>query len=152
MASYLTKSGASVIYDDDVALPGCLSIGSHGYAQLTGVEKDVVLFHRWLLGLRRRDGLIGDHIDGNPLDCRRRNLRVVNASQSSANVRARAKSGFRGVYPNKSRWIARCKQNGRIINLGTYDTAEEAATVSGVWRMQHLAGFTGRVDSMEVAR
>ena len=35
--------------------------------------------------------------------------------------------GYRGVYKNGKNFIARIKINGKKINLGTYDTAKEAA-------------------------
>lgn len=53
-------------------------------------------------------------------------------------------SGFRGVYPMKGKWQAKGKQGGRIYHLGTYDTPEEAAQVSHLWRLDHLPGYTGR--------
>lgn len=130
---------------------GRLSIGSHGYVQMFRGAGEVTLLHRHLLGLVVGDGLIGDHVDGNPLDCRRSNLRVVTASESSANVAARAGSGFRGVYPNKGRWIARCKYHGKIVNLGTYDEPEVAAAVAHAWRLEHLPGYIDRPAARRVA-
>lgn len=141
-----TASGHEVLVDSDLVIPGSVSIGSHGYAQVTRVRPgSVVLLHRWILDIYDAGPrVIGDHINGNPLDCRRSNLRVVTASQSSANVTGRAASGYRGVYPNKSRWSARAKFAGRIHNLGTYDTPEEAATISHAWRVANLPGYVDR--------
>lgn len=145
MQTYTTVSGHVVTLDDDVALPGALSVGSHGYAQLSGVQHGVVvLLHRWLLGLSPGDRLIGDHKDGNPLDCRRSNLRVVTPGESSANVAARAGSGFRGVYLCRGRWQARCKYRGKIHSLGTFDNPEEAAAASHAWRLDNLPGYVDR--------
>lgn len=145
MNTYSCPSGHVVLLDDGLNLPGRLSIGSHGYAQLTGVVSgSTVLLHRWLLGLERGDGLIGDHINGNRLDCRRENLRAVTPGESSANVAGRAGSGFRGVYPCRGRWQARCKKNGKIHNLGTFDTPEEAASVSQAFREIYLPGYVDR--------
>lgn len=143
---YETVSGAVVLLDQDVDLPGRLSIGSHGYAQLTGVRSGVVvLLHRWLLGiLDAGPGVIGDHKNGVTLDNRRSNLRVVTPSENSANVTGRACSGFRGVYPNHGRWIARAKTAGRLHNLGTYDTPEEAAEVAHSWRAANMPGYLDR--------
>lgn len=130
--------------DNDTSLfPGKLSVGSHGYAQ-TYLGGRVVLAHRVILGLTHGDGRIGDHINGDKLDNRRANLRVVTPGESSANVRGRAFSGFRGVYPNKRRWAAAAKQHGRKIHLGTYDTPEEAYAVSTAWRRQNLPGWVDR--------
>ena len=123
-----------------------LSLGLHGYAQMCegpGLNRTILL-HRWVMGATRYDGQIVDHINGNRLDCRKVNLRFVTASESSANVKGRAASGFRGVYPMKGKWQARAKQGGRIHNLGVYGTPEEAAKVAHQWRLENLPGYTGR--------
>ena len=49
----------------------------------------------------------------------------VDLKAGNAKKKTRAKSGFKGVYPNKKRWMVKFKKE----NLGTYDTKEEAARV-----------------------
>lgn len=136
-----------VLLDDDMAemLDGRVSV-SNGYAYAT-VDGRQQLVHRYLLGLRTGDGMFGDHINGDTLDCRRVNLRAVTASQSSANVRGSAASGFRGVYPCRGKWQARAKFNGRMIHLGTFETPEEAYAVSSAWRMANLPGYVSRAGA-----
>lgn len=91
------------------------------YAQ-TFVGRTIVLMHRLLLDAK--PGEIVDHEDSDGLNNRRSNIRMATISQNGANNRrARAKSGFRGVHPNKQRWLARV---GRT-HIGTFDTPEEAA-------------------------
>jgi hypothetical protein len=72
-----------------------------------------------------------DHINGDGLDNRRCNLRPATASQNNRNARRRQTnlSGFKGVSsgPGKRRWRARIQIDGRIRQLGYYDTAEAAA-------------------------
>jgi hypothetical protein len=136
---------------EDAERPGerKLSLGSHGYAQMyelagDGSEgKTTILVHRWVMGARRRDGRIVDHINGVRLDCRKVNLRFVTAAESSANVKARAVSGFRGVYPMKGKWQAKGKRAGQVHHLGTYATPEEAAKVAHLWRLENLPGLHG---------
>ena len=41
----------------------------------------------------------------------------------------KAKSGYKGVKPNKSRWEARINVNGVTVTLGTFDSKEEAAEI-----------------------
>jgi hypothetical protein len=120
-----------------------LSLGSHGYAQMWE-NPHVTLVHRWVMGARHRDGKIVDHINGNRLDCRKVNLRIVTASESSSNVKGRAGSGYRGVYPMGRKWQARGKLRGQVTNLGTFDTPEEAGRVAHEWRLVNLPGYTGR--------
>lgn len=121
-----------------------LSLGSHGYAQM--FDDRVTLVHRWVMGAKLRDGRIVDHISGDRLDDRKVNLRFVTAGESSANVRGRAASGYRGVYPARTggKWQARAHYQGRMHRIGTFDTPEEAAMASHLWRLENLPGYTGR--------
>ena len=112
-----------------------LSIGSHGYAQCWDGER-MTLLHREILDLTTGDALIGDHKDGNRFDCRRSNLRVVDASGSSQNVKGRASSGYRNVYRMRGRWQAKVKFQGKTHHLGTYDTPEEANVVASAKRAE----------------
>lgn len=110
-----------------------LSIGSHGYAQLWERPR-MWLLHRWMLGLRVGDGLIGDHRDRNILDCRRSNLRVVDPSVSNLN-RSPAERAAVGVYRARSgRWVAQARWHRVNHYLGTYDTKEAAMAVMQDWR------------------
>ena len=70
-----------------------------------------------------------DHININSLDNRIENLRVVNQSQNVRNQKKRENcigSKYIGVEKNKKKWRARIKIDGKIINLGTYETELEA--------------------------
>lgn len=134
----MCPNGAVVLLDDDVTPPGRLSIGSHGYPQIWH-DGHVGLLHRWLLGLTRGDGMIGDHINGDRLDNRRANLRVVTPGGSSQNRRGYARSGYRNVYRSRSgRWEAKCKIDRTPVYLGTFDTPEEAARVAAAWRSANM--------------
>lgn len=37
-------------------------------------------------------------------------------------------SGYRGVYRNRGKWIARIREGGKVRTIGSFDTPEEAAT------------------------
>ncbi|MAM57148.1 MAG: hypothetical protein CMN25_07425 [Salinicola sp.] len=71
-----------------------------------------------------------DHINGNPLDNRRRNLRIVTSRQNAQN---RAKRGdrctskYKGVCLKGGRWFACLYQNYRQVSLGFFPTEREAA-------------------------
>jgi len=72
-----------------------------------------------------------DHKDGDGLNCRRSNLRPATVSQNMMNVgpMKNNKSGFRGVCWHKvaNKWMAQIKFNGKLIYLGCFVSAEDAA-------------------------
>lgn len=120
-----------------------LSLGSHGYPQMFW-EGRVTLLHRWILGLKVGDKRIGDHVNREPFDNRRINLRAVSASGSSQNVSGRGKSSYRGVHPVASgRWQAKVKFNGHGYYLGTFDTEEQAALVADAKRRELMPAYVG---------
>lgn len=62
-----------------------------------------------------------DHINHNPLDNRKENLRVVTKSQNQMNV------NYSGVCKTKSgKYYAHIKLRGKLLNLGVYVDLEEA--------------------------
>lgn len=68
------------------------------------------------------------------IDNRRSNLRLCTHKQNQGNRRISKnnKSGFKGVQfstepKRRKRWLALIQHNSRVINLGRYMTAEEAA-------------------------
>jgi hypothetical protein len=71
-----------------------------------------------------------DHINHNPLDNRRCNLRLATKVENNQNSRKRRDntSGFKGVYWNKwsKKWGAQIYTNGRHIHLGYFSTPEIA--------------------------
>ena len=76
-------------------------------------------------------GMCTDHISGDTLDNRRKNLRVCTYAENTRN-RGKNKSntsGFIGVYENKNGWQATVCHEGKNKYLGTFDTRPEAARV-----------------------
>ena len=75
-----------------------------------------------------RDAMLGDHIDGNPLDNRRSNLREVTRTQNAWNsgVQKNNTSQYTGVSQNRQGYyIARFGSNGAL--LGIFETAQDAS-------------------------
>jgi hypothetical protein len=99
----------------------------NGYV-VTNVEKDYFRLHQMILGFPK-SGI--DHIDRNPLNNRRNNLRLCNQQQNTANTGLfkHNSTGYKGVSWDKSRskYMAKIKLNGRTVNLGRYACAEDAA-------------------------
>lgn len=96
--------------------------------------------HRHILRneLKNLSHMSVDHINGDPLDNRRENLRVAGQSLNSFNqrkkrVRTVRDSGVKGVYwenlVKEFPWRAAIGKDYKIYNLGRYATIEEAAAV-----------------------
>lgn len=98
-------------------------VSGNGYAA-TGTPR-YIMMHRLLLGAVK--GQCVDHINGNPLDNRRCNLRFVTAHQNSYNSRSRVGRTLpRGVVRMGNRYIARIRADGKEHYLGCYADAEAA--------------------------
>jgi hypothetical protein len=92
-----------------------------------------IYLHRLIMGLYIFDGdTIVDHINGNPLDNRKENLRIVYKGENNKNIKNKMKgsvSKYFGVIFDKEslKWRARIGLNRRKIHLGRFNTEEEAA-------------------------
>lgn len=93
-------------------------------------KRRVVNMHRLLVNGLESWQLV-DHIDRNPLNNQRANLRACTIGQNRANSRLenRNTSGYKGVSWNKrsAKWQAYAKKDGKMIYLGYFSTALEAA-------------------------
>jgi len=78
-------------------------------------------------------GMEVDHINGNGLDNRKINLRVVSKNENAKNKRMNLNnsSGFKGVsWSNKrGKWLSQIQHDGTAIYLGCYLSKEEAYEV-----------------------
>lgn len=97
----------------------------------------ILYMHRLVLGVSAgpyRHKMV-DHIDGNPLNNLRDNLRTVTPSQNARNrhrLRASKSSQFKGVYFDRTvrsskRWKAQIVVEGKVTHIGRYGTENEAA-------------------------
>ena len=102
--------------------------GRTNYA-VTGQHRDGTFTFMHHLILPPVEGRNVDHENGNGLNNLELNLRYASKSQNQAN-RGKTKtnsSGFKGVFKCKHGWMARIKFEGKLIYLGHFKTAEEAA-------------------------
>lgn len=109
---------------------------SFGYARMrkkrsyVGEKTQQILAHRLILWCPKK--METDHINGNRLDNRKENLRIVTRSQNSQNKGKRKKeysSKFKGVslIKESSKWYAGIRINKKSLNIGHYNNEVDAA-------------------------
>lgn len=89
-----------------------------------------VRLHRFILGLNVGDPEV-DHINRNPLDNRKNNLRIVNRTAQVRNTSSRQNSisKYVGVSFDKKnkKWVAQLKINNKIVYYKRFDNELDAA-------------------------
>lgn len=103
-----------------------------------GTKRKMVLMHREVLG--NPEGLDVDHINMNTFDNRKGNLRAVTHQYNCFNRPAvGGHSRFKGVIKSSNgKWSSRISVGGKDINLGTYETEEDAAKAYNVGALQYV--------------
>ncbi len=112
-----------------------LNTAGRGYASRSGKvngRSKTFLMHRFIMGTEGEPREIEvDHINGDGLDNRRRNLRIVTHAQNMQNRRLErtSTSGVRGVSwdSDRKKWRATVKVNRKDIKVGRFDTIAAAA-------------------------
>lgn len=109
-------------------------------------KKVGIYLHRHITNAPR--GMFVDHINRNPLDNRKANLRVVQEGENQKNRgpdnRTKKKSSqFRGVSWNKKdkRWIASIRVNKKNIHLGCFTDETLAAEIYNKAATIHFGEF-----------
>jgi hypothetical protein len=95
-------------------------------------KRKIVFMHREIMNTP--DGFETDHINGNTLENRKENLRIVTREMNQHNSKAReGKSKYKGVTwyitprHKTGRWLARIQVNKKRVVIGYYKNEEEAA-------------------------
>jgi len=140
----LTNGGDAIVDDEDYY---CLSTyrwqqHSNGYASRCTREK-TILMHRYIMG--EPDGKWVHHINENKLDNRKDNLVVCCAKDNfgARGIARNNKSGYKGVcWDNcRKKWKSYITKDDKLVNLGRFDTIEEAATVYNEAAKEHFGEF-----------
>lgn len=97
-------------------------------AKAEGGRRKFVKLHREITNAP--DGLVVDHINGNTLDNRKKNLRVTDQftnQQNRQSANRNSKTGIKGVHFDNSRgkWSASIMMDGKVFRK-RYDTFKEA--------------------------
>lgn len=131
------KDKAILVDDEDYPFLSRMKwyVNSGGYVIHNYYDKDKkchsILLHR--LVNNTSPSFVTDHINGNKLDNRKSNLRTCTHKQNIQNRRYQQNvSGHKGVAlsvcsPSHTKYTARIWDNGKLLYLGIYKTASEAA-------------------------
>jgi len=103
--------------------------GNIFYARRRTINGSTKSMHREILF--PLPGFHADHINGDGLDNRRRNLRIVTNQKNQMNRGAQKnnKLGVKGVsfHSRKKKYQSQIKANGKVIALGYFKTVSEAS-------------------------
>lgn len=123
--------------------------GHNGYAgrKIERERKDgkrnrgFIYLHRFIMGAE--GGIEVDHIDGNPLNNCRENLRFCNSAQNKHNQRPKrgGMSKYKGVYWQAGKWVAQTKSGGIGIYLGRFSSEIEAAKAYNAEALRIFGSF-----------
>lgn len=90
-----------------------------------------IYLHHFLIGMPLNRTLEVDHINRNPLDNRKSNLRFVTSIEQQEN-----RDVGTGTYWDKDRgnWVAQATINKKVIYLGSYKSKKEADDAKFIWK------------------
>lgn len=103
--------------------------GRTGYARRMNYKKRPYLLRMHCVLLCVAPPLMVDHINGDGLDNRKENLRVVSKSQNMMNrsIQKNSSSGYKGVSKCLGKWRAYIVVDRKQIHLGVFDEKINAA-------------------------
>ena len=111
------------------------------------IDNKSIMLSRFIMDIHNEEfdwNKVVDHINGNPLDNRKENLRIVTQSQNGMNqgLPSNNTSGHIGVHFNKktNKWIAQIGVKGKKISKSC-NSKEEAITLREQWEEEYFGEF-----------
>lgn len=98
------------------------------YATNTWMRK-ITMMHRLIMGNPKDSNIVVDHINGNGLDNRKSNLRLITRRDNvlRSGCHSHNKVGYKGVRKFGKKYYTYATINGKQTCIGKYTTPEEAA-------------------------
>lgn len=120
--------------------------GSTGYAKrgvnLGNKKTETISMHRIILGLKKHDGKIPDHIDGDGLNNQKVNLRIATIRQNGMNRKSWGASKYLGVFLIRRKpkngiifkpvWVAQIKLENKRKSLGQFPYTDEGEIAAAI--------------------
>lgn len=138
------------IEDLDKVLKYCWTVNSRGYvvgATRVDIGKKGLRLHRYLMDCTDTK-LVVDHINHNPSDNRKTNLRVCTQQQNMFNQRpnTRNKSGVRGVrfIAQMNKWETRFKFDGKERAVGYFENLTDAIALRKQYEEKYYGEFSNK--------
>lgn len=148
MIYFQTTNGVGFTVDEeDYAIVAARKWRCTNKGYISENKSDGKRLHRILLSLGSARPIV-DHIDGNPLNNVRSNLRICSTQQNSWNQKKRSKVGgyssqYRGVYWDKRnrKWRSAITVSNKFICLGRTHLEVVAAKIYNYWAKHYFGEF-----------
>lgn len=138
-------AGYAIVDNEDADLGRLRWCLSHGRAKRTlgkhGEKSELIhrVIVQRMMGRDLVKSEVVDHINGNPLDNRRKNLRAVTQEQNLQNRHGATRvncSGIRGVvwHSRAKKWAAQVSSRGKHYHLGLFTDKIEAGIIASAKR------------------
>lgn len=128
--------------DEEMVKTHTWSVQENGYVQAYETKGKVISLHQFLMGFPKS---IVDHVDRNPSNNRRCNLRTASHIENMYNRKKQSNntSGYIGVYYNKNdrAYIARITANRITYLLGSFHDPIEAALTRDAAALRYHGKF-----------
>jgi len=153
---FFNNDGYAIIDTEDynIIKKYCWTGYINGYvtARSMKTSRETIRMHRIILNMDNIEYI--DHINGDPWDNRKSNLRPCNSSQNSMNMRICSSntSGYTGVYFNKSanKWIASITANREKMHLGYFKNKQDAIDARQKAELKYFKEFAPSICRPEI--
>lgn len=119
------------------------------YAKINIYEEDkhyLLRLHRIVMGVEDSKYPMVDHINGDTLDNRKSNLRLVTNSKNLKNrskENSNSSTGIRNVSLINNKYVVQLQVQGKNTVLGKFDTLEQAGDFAELMRDKYYGEFNG---------